>query len=162
MQSLLLQIAVLFGVGRLPKGPGTWGTLATFPLVWLLAWLGPFYHMTVTILLLPLSVIAAEAYERAHGGHDASEVVIDEVLGFLITMTWLPFTWQASVAGFVLFRFFDILKPFPISVLDRRVKGGLGVVIDDVAAGIIANILLQIVYSHTSWLGVQNVVVGAS
>jgi phosphatidylglycerophosphatase A len=81
--------------------------------------------------------------------------VIDEVIGFLITMTWLPMTWQAYLAGFLLFRVLDIFKPFPIGYLDEKVPGGLGVVADDVAAGMIANIILQVVLVKTAWLGMQ-------
>lgn len=159
MRNFLIALATFFGVGRLPKGPGTWGTLATIPLAVLLAWLGPIWHMLFVIALLPISIVSAELYERQKGSHDAKEIVIDEVVGFLIAMTWLPFTWQSFVAGFLLFRALDILKPFPISVLDRKVKGGFGVVVDDVAAGLIANILLQLVVTHTMWLGVQSIVI---
>ena len=159
MRSFLVQLATLFGVGRLPKGPGTWGTLATVPLAVLLAWLGPLWHMLFVIFLLPVSIVAAEYYEQDKGSHDAKEVVIDEVIGYLIAVTWLPFTWQSFVFAFVLFRFFDILKPFPINVLDRKVKGGLGVVVDDVAAGIIVNIILQFVLARTMWLGVQTILI---
>lgn len=159
MQKFLLQLATFFGVGLLPKGPGTWGTLATMPFAIFLAWLGPLYHMTLTVLLLPVAILAAEIYEREKAKHDAKEIVIDEVLGFLITMTWLPMTWQSFAIGFVLFRMLDIFKPFPIGYLDKKIQGGLGVVIDDVAAGIIANIVLQLIYAKTAWLGVQNVVV---
>ena len=79
----------------------------------------------------------------------------DEVVGFLITMVWLPLTWQSLLLGFVLFRFFDIVKPPPIRQLDQHVKGGFGVMIDDIAAGLISSVILQIIYTQTSWLGVQ-------
>lgn len=161
MRSFLVRLSILFGVGRLPKGPGTWGTLATLPLAFLLMKAGPLWHMAFVILFLPVSVVAAEFHEQEHGGHDAKEVVIDEVIGFTIAMTWLPLTWQSFAAGFVLFRFFDILKPWPISVLDRKVPGGLGVVIDDVAAGLIVNVILQWVVANTMWLGVQTIVVSS-
>jgi phosphatidylglycerophosphatase A len=115
--------------------------------------------MAAVLLLIPLAIIAAAAYEQDHlhadsaDGHDRSEIVIDEVVGFLITMVWLPMTWQSLLLGFLLFRFFDILKPFPIGYLDRKVPGGLGVVVDDIAAGIFASLILQAVYSYTSILG---------
>ncbi len=111
--------------------------------------------MVVTLLLFPLGVMAAQAYEAQSNSHDAKEIVIDEVVGFLITMTWLPMTWQSVVLGFLLFRFFDIVKPPPIRQLDRKVPGGLGVMIDDVAAGFISSLILQTIYTQTSWLGVQ-------
>ena len=98
----------------------------------------------------------ADAYQTAKGGgHDRQEIVIDEVAGFLITMAMIPLTWQTWVAGFLLFRFFDAVKPWPISVLDKKVKGGLGVVVDDVAAGLAANLILQVLITKTDWLGVQ-------
>lgn len=152
---MLKYFVTFFGAGLSPKAPGTVGTLATIPFAILLIWLGPFYHMSVTVLLTVIAIIACEKYEKQIGGHDHSHIVIDEVVGFLITMTWLPLTWQALLAGFCLFRFFDILKPWPISHFDKKVRGGLGVVVDDVVAGIFANIILQVVYTKTSWLGVQ-------
>jgi phosphatidylglycerophosphatase A len=158
MRGFLLRLATFFGVGKAPKAPGTWGTVATLPLVLFFSYLGPLVYMAAVILLLPLSIIAAEVYEKQSGSHDAKEIVIDEVVGFMITMTWMPQTWQAYLAGFVLFRFLDILKPPPIRYFDRRVPGGLGVVMDDVVAGIIANIFLQIIYAQTAWLGIQNIV----
>ena len=155
MRSFLKQVAILFGVGRFPKGPGTAGTLATIPLVLLLANLGPIVYMAAVILLLPVGIVACEFYEQDNGGHDHKEIVIDEVLGFLITMVWLPMTWQAITIGFVLFRVLDITKPLFIGYLDKRIQGGLGVMIDDVAAGIIASLIMQTIYTQTNWLGSQ-------
>ena len=111
--------------------------------------------MLAILILMPLAVWAAEVYEQDKGSHDSPEIVIDEVLGFMITMTWLPQTWKAYVAGFILFRVLDIFKPFPIGYLDKKVRGGLGVVADDVAAGIIASLILQTIYANTFWLGAQ-------
>lgn len=92
-------------------------------------------------------------YENYFDTHDDKHVVIDEVVGFLITMTWLPVTWQSFVGGFLLFRLFDIWKPVPIRNIDQKIKGGLGVVADDVVAGIVANIILQMIYQNTGFLG---------
>jgi len=75
-------------------------------------------------------------------------------------MTWLPMTWQSMLFGFVLFRVLDILKPFPIGFIDKKVQGGLGVIADDVVAGLIANIALQVVYSQTNWLGARLISTG--
>lgn len=155
LRKFLKNLATFFGVGFFPKGPGTAGTVATIPLVLLLSWAGPLVYMAFVIILLPLAVISAQVYEDDKGGHDHKEIVIDEVLGFMIAMTWLPMTWKAMLAGFLLFRVLDIFKPFPIGYLDKKIPGGLGVVLDDVAAGIIASIILQYLYQHTDWLGAQ-------
>jgi phosphatidylglycerophosphatase A len=111
--------------------------------------------MAAAAILMVFAIVIAQFYEDFNGRHDAKEVVIDEIVGFVITMTWLPLTWQAFLVGFVLFRALDIFKPFPIGLLDQRVKGGIGVVVDDVAAGIIANVVLQVLYTQTDILGVR-------
>jgi phosphatidylglycerophosphatase A len=155
MREQLKLLAIFYGAGRLPKGPGTWGTVAAVPLALLLNWAGPLYAMGFVALLLPVAIVAAEFYQQDKGGHDHQEIVIDEVVGFLITMTWLPITWQAYLAGFCLFRVLDIFKPFPIGYLDKKIGGGVGVVADDVAAGMIASLILQVIYTNTAWLGIQ-------
>lgn len=155
MKKIVTMTVTFFGVGFLKPAPGTWGTLATLPLWWVLCRFSPLTYMVSTFLILILGIVACSTYENIMQGHDHSHVVIDEVIGFLITMLWLPMTWQALVAGFILFRLLDVTKPFPIGYLDRKVPGGLGVVIDDVVAGVIANLILQIVYTQTSWLGGQ-------
>ncbi len=148
-------ISTWFWVGKIPWAPGTFGTLAALPFAYALSFLGPIVFMGVTIIGVFVGIVAADIYEGSLGEHDLGEIVIDEVVGLLISLTWLPMTWQSLVLGFCVFRFFDILKPFPISWLDQKIKGGLGVMLDDVAAGVITNIILQIVYTQTSWLGVQ-------
>lgn len=155
MEKLAEIIATFLGVGKSPKAPGTVGTLATLPLAFCLNWLGPLYMMGFILLFTPVAVWASDVHQKRLGVEDPQEIVIDEVVGFLITMTWLPMTWQAYLAGFFLFRLLDITKPFPIGYLDRKVPGGFGVMADDIAAGIIANIVLQILYTKTAWLGVQ-------
>lgn len=155
MRNFLVQLATLFGVGRFPKGPGTVGTLVTIPVVILLSMAGPLVYMAAIVLLLPVGIVACEFYEQDKGGHDHKEIVIDEVLGFLITMVWLPMTWQAIAIGFAVFRLLDITKPLFIGYLDKKVQGGLGVMVDDVAAGIIASLIMQILYTQTNWLGSQ-------
>lgn len=140
-------------VGLIPKAPGTFGTIVAIPIAYALALLGPNLYLLATLLLIVFSIWISEMHERALGTHDSKQIVIDEVVGYLVAFAWLPMTWQSFVGAFVVFRFFDILKPYPISVLDRKVKGGLGVVVDDLAAGLIANIILQLVASKTAWLG---------
>ncbi len=155
MKQALLLIATFFNIGRISKAPGTVATAATIPLWWALSQTGPIIYMIVVLLLVPLGIAAAQAYDSQATEHDAKEIVIDEVVGFLITMVWLPVTWQSLVLGFIIFRFLDIVKPPPIRQLDQRVKGGFGVMIDDIAAGVIGSLILQVIYTQTSWLGVQ-------
>jgi phosphatidylglycerophosphatase A len=114
--------------------PGTFGTLGAVPLYLLLARLPPAAYAAATLALLAVAIPAAERAGRYWGVADASPIVVDEVVGYLVTMALLPFSWQATVAGFVLFRVLDITKPWPASAFDR-VKSGFGVVMDDVAAG---------------------------
>lgn len=155
MDKVLIAIATYLGIGKIRKASGTWATLAALPICYVLLKLGPLIYMGTTLVLIIIGIIAADFYEKKMNSHDSSEIVIDEVVGILITMTWLPITWQSFLYSFILFRVLDILKPFPIGLLDRRVQGGLGVMIDDIAAGIIANLALQLVYNQTGWLGSQ-------
>ncbi len=149
-------LATFFYVGKIPKAPGTFGTLAAIPLWYVMTKLNPIFYMALTFAIVILGIFISEAYERALQIHDSKTIVIDEVAGFLITMVWLPVTWQSVVFGFLAFRFFDIVKPGPIKILDKKIQGGVGVMLDDVAAGIIASLILQIVYSQTLWLGAQS------
>lgn len=152
----LVHLATFFGVGKLPGAPGTWGSLAAVPFVYLASLLGPLPSMGIALCVIVAGIFAAEIYERENPDrHDASEIVIDEVAGMFVTMIWLPITWQSFVAGFVLFRILDVWKPYPISVLDEKIPGGVGVMADDLAAGLIANMVLQVLYLKTDWLGIQ-------
>lgn len=155
---LIEALATGFFAGKIKPAPGTWGTLVAIPFAVGLAWITratPAAYLILTAAFVLVASLIAELYERNSGAHDPGEIVIDEIVGYMITASWLPFTWQTFVAAFVLFRVFDILKPFPISYIDRKIEGGLGTVLDDVAAGIIANVVLQIVYTQTAWLGVR-------
>ncbi len=141
-------VATFFGVGRLRPGPGTWGSLATALLWWLLASHIPVASRVPVILGLIVIVVAigipaATLEERGCGKKDPSHVVIDEVAGQLVTLIACPIVWQALLAGFILFRAFDILKPPPVRPLER-LPGGTGIMIDDVGAGIYALIVLQV------------------
>lgn len=134
--------------------PGTFGTLLGIPVAWLLARaLSPIGYMVAALALMGFAIGVAELYEREFGKHDSQEIVIDEVVGYVIAMTWLPLTWQSFVYAFIAFRFFDILKPGPIRAIDRRVKGGFGTILDDVAAGLAASVVMQLIAAETNWLG---------
>lgn len=162
MRWFFIQLATFFGVGKTRPAPGTWGSIVALPIAAALLMAGPFVMMAFILCAFPLCVIAAEVYQQDFPGEgeDSSTIVIDEVLGMIITMVWLPLTWQSFLFGFILFRFLDIVKPFPIGFLDRKIEGGLGVVVDDIAAGIIANLILQLILVRTTWLGVQIVIGG--
>ncbi|MCB0389788.1 MAG: phosphatidylglycerophosphatase A [Bdellovibrionales bacterium] len=142
-------------LGRSPKAPGTVGTIGTLPLAYLFYQFNDYGYVIATFVFTLFSLFICIAYENVFQTHDPQEVVIDEVAGFLIAMTLLPFTWQAILLAFVLFRVLDILKPFPIGWADKKIKGGLGVLADDIFAGVFSNVILQIVYVKTSWLGAQ-------
>ena len=132
-------LALGFGSGLAPKMPGTFGTLAALPLVILLSHFCSFSaYFIVTILVSILGIWICDKTAKDMGVHDDSSIVWDEVAGMLITMLAVPLSWQTVLAGFVLFRFFDILKPWPISYLDKHVHGGFGIMIDDVLAGVFA------------------------
>jgi phosphatidylglycerophosphatase A len=130
--------------GFSPIAPGTVGTLGAVPLAWALSRLGWPAYLGATALLLVLGVVAADRAGRHWGVVDASPIVIDEVVGYLLTMALVPFSWLTALSGFVLFRLFDVVKPWPVSALDR-IKSGLGVMLDDVAAGVLAWVALQLV-----------------
>lgn len=136
-----------FYVGRIPKAPGTFGTLVGVLLYWLLStYFHPMATMGLSVLFIFFSIAICHLYEAHHGGHDTQEIVIDEIAGYLVAAMWLPQNFAALFAAFVLFRFFDILKPPPIRQIDAKVEGGLGVVADDLAAGLVTNIILQVVF----------------
>ncbi len=138
-------LALGFGSGLAAKMPGTFGTLAALPLVVLLSHYASFsVYLAVTILVSIVGIWICGKTAEDMGVHDDSSIVWDEVAGMLITMLAVPLSWQTLLVGFVLFRFFDILKPWPISYLDKHVDGGFGIMIDDVLAGIFALGLLHL------------------
>ena len=145
MKRLVILLATWWGVGYAPVAPGTAGTIAAVPFFFLLSLL-PFYGYLACVLGIGLVAcwVAGEA-ERIFQEQDSQRIVIDEAVGFLVTMTALPPSWPYLIGGFCLFRCFDILKPPPIRLIERTVKGGYGVVLDDVLAGIYAHISLRII-----------------
>jgi phosphatidylglycerophosphatase A len=150
MSRFVLLIATGFGVGYSPIAPGTLGTLVAIPIYYFLSEIpSPLYEITL-IGFFFLSVWISENAEKFFGKKDDQRIVIDEIMGFLITMLWVPKTVPFIIIGFFLFRFFDILKPFPIRRLEKGLKGGYGVVLDDVVAGVYANIVLHLVYLFIS------------
>ncbi len=137
-------LALGFGAGLMPRAPGTFGTLAALPLWWLVAGLPLAAYLAVTLAAAVGGVWLCGRTARALGVHDHPAIVWDEVAGFLVTMTAVPGGWPWLLAGFALFRLFDIWKPWPIRWLDARVTGGLGIVLDDFLAGALACALLHL------------------
>jgi len=135
-------VATFFGAGRLKPGPGTWGSLATV-IVWALAsfYIPAPYRTWATIAAAAAAALvgipAATLVARASASKDPQFVVIDEVAGQLVTLIGVPLAWKTFLAGFILFRVFDIWKPFPIRRLERLPEG-TGIVVDDVGAGLYA------------------------
>ncbi|GAB3272889.1 phosphatidylglycerophosphatase A family protein [Parahaliea aestuarii] len=136
-------LAFGLGSGLAPRAPGTFGTLAAVPLYLLAAQLGLVAYSAFLVLTFALGVYLCGRTSRELGVHDHPGIVWDEFVGYWITMCAAPAGWLWVATGFVLFRIFDILKPWPIGWLDRRVHGGLGIMLDDVVAGLIAWACLQ-------------------
>ncbi len=131
-------LAYGFGAGLAPKAPGTFGTLVALPIYWLIQ---DSPLLEYLILVLALSIIGIWLCQRAADWvklDDPSGIVWDEIVGYLVAMTFAPSGWQWMLLGFVLFRFFDILKPWPVNLADRHLHGGLGIMLDDIVAGIMA------------------------
>ena len=139
-------LALGFGSGLAPRAPGTFGTLAAIPVYLLCAQLASPAYLLVVAGLFLLGVYLCGRTARSLGVHDHPGIVWDEVVGFLLTMAFAPPGWWWIVLGFAAFRLFDIWKPWPIRVLDRRVHGGLGIMLDDVLAGLAAAASLEILY----------------
>lgn len=133
------------GLGLAPFAPGTFGTLAGIPICLGLARSPLWLYVAASLVLFAAAVILADKTEEVYEKHDDPRIVIDEVVGLVVTMTGVPPSIPNIILGFMLFRFFDILKPWPCRTLDRKVPGGLGVVLDDVAAGLYSLAALQII-----------------
>ena len=133
------------GAGLSPWAPGTLGTLVAVPLYYVLRDLSIEWYMGVVFLLFLAGIRICERSEQRVGCGDHSGIVWDEIVGYLITMTAAPLHWTSVVLGFVLFRVFDILKPWPIRRLDQTIHGGLGIMLDDVLAGIFAALAMMLV-----------------
>ncbi len=136
-------LAFGFGSGLMPKAPGTAGTVAAIlPWLWLTQQSLTTY-LTVLLVATLIGIYLCDKTSRDLGVHDHSGIVWDEFCGLWLTMIAVPTTWQWLLLGFVLFRFFDIIKPWPINWLDKKIPGGLGIMVDDLLAGLFAWLILQ-------------------
>ena len=146
LNRFFILVATGFGAGFSPVVPGTMGTLVGIPVYLVLSEIpSPLYELTLAAFFFLSSWISGKAQDYWEE-KDAPRIVIDEIMGFLVTMLWVPVTAITVLCGFILFRLFDITKPFPVRRLER-VKGGYGVVLDDVMAGVYANIALRLVHA---------------
>jgi phosphatidylglycerophosphatase A len=143
MNKILKNIATMGFVGYLPVAPGTWGSLVAAIFA---AFLNPSLTVQAVLIVIGfvIGTISSTVAERVIGQTDSGHIVIDEFIGFLVSVVYLPQTYGYFIAAFFLFRFFDILKPFPIRQAERTLKGGFGIMTDDVLAGIYTNAILQI------------------
>jgi phosphatidylglycerophosphatase A len=141
----VLLLAFGFGSGLSKYMPGTLGTLAAVPIyLALMLYTDPTIYLIATALSVIVGIWICDQAAKKLAVHDFGGIVWDEVAGFLITLYGLPLTWQTLLAGFVAFRLFDIVKPWPIRYLDKQVGGGFGIMLDDVVAGIFAALVLRI------------------
>lgn len=150
---LRMLIATAGGAGLAPVAPGTFGSLPGLVVAWL-AWKGgPWTGVVAVAVLALVGTWAADGAARVIGTSDPGRVVIDEVAGQVMALLFLEPTWRVLAAGFFLFRLFDVVKPFPARQLER-IDGGSGIMADDLAAGVYANLVLQAVaYAYPGILG---------
>ncbi|WP_154224106.1 phosphatidylglycerophosphatase A family protein [Marinicella rhabdoformis] len=141
-------LAFGFGSGLAPKAPGTWGTLAAIPFLFLWQYFPWQAYLVMLAVTFTAGIYICQSVTNKLGVHDHGGIVWDEFVGLWLTFFMVELTWQSILIGFVLFRVFDILKPFPIKWLDSKVKGGFGIMIDDVLAGVFAAVILHILMAY--------------
>jgi len=139
-------LALGFGSGLAPKAPGTFGTLAAIPVFLLIAQLPVSQYMAVLSVMALFGVHICGYTAKAIGVDDHPAIVWDEIVGFLITMVLVPVSVTTVIVGFLLFRFFDIVKPWPISAVDKKLHSGLGIMLDDIIAGVMAFGVMQLIF----------------
>ena len=138
-----LIVSIWFGAGLLPGMPGTFGTAGAIPLYLLVNFLHTRYQALFLLIIIIGAIWSSHRSQCILGTVDPREIVIDEVAGFLLSIIFIPFTLRNLIVGFFLFRFFDILKPPPIKMIEEKVKGGCGIVLDDLVAGVYAYLSLR-------------------
>ena len=143
MTNPTLFLAFGFGAGLIKRAPGTFGTIAALPLYLLFVQMPFVIYSALTMIVTLYGIKICQDASILLGEQDFKGIVWDEIAGYLITLWFVPFSWQSVGIGFLLFRFFDIVKPYPIKWVDQHVQGGLGVMLDDVLAGVFAGISLN-------------------
>lgn len=145
--NIILFLATGFFLGRMPVAPGTFGTLAGIPPALLFAVLPVSFHLFYCLGLILAAVAVSDRAARMLGEKDPGCIVIDEMVGYAVALSLVPVQVSTLAAGFVLFRGFDILKPWPVRYFENQFPGGAGIVLDDVMAGLWAAVVLKILYS---------------
>lgn len=142
-KKLIKNLVTFFGAGLAPKAPGTFGSLGGLLLVLILSLMPWYIYFSSSLIICALGLWATNLYLDSVENKDPKEVVIDEVVGILFAFLLVPISLASVLVGFLLFRFFDILKPPPISFFDKKVPGSTGVMADDIVAGFIVNMLFH-------------------
>lgn len=144
MSKLILFLATGSYLGYLPIVPGTFGALWGLPLAWGLSAVSPWAALFILLGVIIVSVRVSEKAQELLNAHDPHAIVIDEIAGMAVALWGLEWSLKTVVIGFILFRLVDIIKPPPIRWIDSTISGGLGVVLDDVAAGVLVNLILRL------------------
>ncbi|NNK85711.1 MAG: phosphatidylglycerophosphatase A [Desulfobacterales bacterium] len=144
-EKVVLFIATGCFIGKIPFAPGTFGSLAGILLSFILSKTGELVAIFCLVVFIIFSIWIANDAEKILNKKDPGSIVIDEIAGMAVTLIGLPFNVFYVATGFIVFRVLDISKPFPIRYIEKRLPGGAGIVLDDVAAGIIANVILRII-----------------
>jgi len=131
-------------VGNIPFAPGTFGSLWGIPIWFLLSKANVWVSVLVLVIFVALAIWICDQAQRLIEEKDPGCIVIDEISGMMLSFTGVPFNPLSLVAGFVIFRLLDIFKPFPIRTVERKVAGGAGIVLDDLAAGLLTNMILRL------------------
>ena len=135
-----------FGSGLIPLMPGTMGSLAAMPLVLVMSYLPLTIYLIITIVAAVLGILICQKVSDDLGVHDHGSIVWDEIVGMMIVFIAIPISWHSLLLGFILFRIFDIVKPWPISYFDKNVHGGWGIMVDDLIAGVFSLACLHGIY----------------
>lgn len=146
MNQIIMALATGFYVGKIKKAPGTWGSLAAFVPWFFIKDLPLSSYLLVVVFVCVLGFFVSGSAEKILDSPDAGCIVIDEIAGMFVTLIYAPSHPAAWALGFLLFRVFDIFKPFPVSWFDKRIHGGIGIMMDDIIAGIYALCSLQLIW----------------
>lgn len=136
-----------FGSGLIPFMPGTMGSLAAIPLVLAMAYLPLIAYIACTVAAALFGIWICDKVSFDLGVHDHGSIVWDEIVGMMIVFIAIPISWHSILLGFLLFRVFDIFKPWPISFVDKNIHGGWGIMLDDLIAGVLALACLHAIYA---------------